>query len=106
MPTRKFTKEVECPAGCHPPTTEKCKFEVEISWDEVTDSGKIYASNFVFDMKPEQATPTCETADYGWGTGPFDLTPKGGTKFTVDGTNGNMRKTHRMAHQQAQEVRM
>lgn len=87
MPTRIFDHEAECPAGCNPPVPEKCKFQVEITWNEVEDSGWIYCADLEFNMKPEVATPTCEVAEFGWGTGSIDLTPKGGAQFSVDASN-------------------
>lgn len=84
MPERVFRKEVPCPQPCG--TNEVCRFAVKVSWDEVEDGGWIYASNLVFEMLPEQGSAGCR-ADFGFGSGQFEFTPRGGAAVTVNATN-------------------
>ena len=87
MPQRQFPLDIPCPAPC----TGTCHFEVTVSWDEVEEGGRIYASNLVFEMLPEEVqpagTPTDCRPEFGSGSGQFEFTPRGGAAVDVDGSN-------------------
>jgi hypothetical protein len=87
MPKKPFTLAVPCPPVCAQTPGEACKFEIDVSWDEVEDTdGFIYAKNLVVELLPEVGTGGC-AGDFHAGLGGITFTPKGGQAVTVDGNN-------------------
>src|SRR5688500_19004530 len=87
MPVHDFVRDLSLPSTCrgaNPATLYR--FTIRVSWDERVLGGATVAENFVFEMLPE-VDDAAGNAEFGPGSGLFELKPVGARAFQVDNRN-------------------